>query len=156
MGSQNIVLFGDPAFHLHLPRMPIAAPARVVVAGDVATAYAPDQWTINSETDALAHEWKWPGQLHYYGAPGVVSHYRWAGKYDTSKPYLFARFQTDKSVSNIVKLDEAPLGLGWSGKFLVDEHGDGTRTVIWRIRLLDYQTETGIINDQLSSQSFRV
>jgi len=154
--SQNIVLIGDPAFRMNTPRSPIAQPARMRVSGDVVQVDGPAQWTINSETNELAHEWKWPGQLHYYGAPGVVLQYYWAGRYDKHKPYFFARFHTDRAVAELVTLSEAPAGLGWGGNFFVDEHADGTRTVLWRVRLLDYDVETGTVSAKLDTLSFQV
>jgi len=154
--TQNIVLFGDPAFKMYVPQKPIVQPARVVHQGNTISAYGPDVWTMNSDTGALATEWKWPGQLYYYGAPGVVPHYYWAGKYDKSKPYLFARFHTDRQVIGLKKLDEATGNLGWQGEAYIDEHFDGSRTMIWRIRLLDYNTETGAIVAKLDQQSYHI
>merc|ERR1712232_193132 len=95
--SQNIVLFGDPAFQMHIPQKPAQVPARLDQQGDAVVVHAPTVWTLNSETVELAHEWKWPGSLHYYGAPGVVSLYWWGGKYDKSKQYFFARVDVKSS-----------------------------------------------------------
>jgi hypothetical protein len=153
---QNIVLFGDPALRLHAPQKPAVPPARVEEQGDIVTAYGPTEWTLNSDTSGLAQEWNWPGKLHYFGAPGAVQLYYWAGKYDKSKQFLFARFHTKAANAKLEKTSESPAGLGWTGLVHVDEHSDGSHTLIWRVRLLDFDVETGSIAAQLSSQSFRI
>jgi len=155
--SQNIVLFGDPALRMYIPSQPAMLPARLTENGDILTAHSPHAWTLNSETQELAKEWNWQGGLYYYGAPGVVSYYRWAGQYDKSKQFLFARFHSNECANlRLEKETEAPLGVGWEGVFHLDWHADGDCTLLWRVRLLDYDTETGEINAELSAQSFRV
>jgi len=158
--SQNVVLFGDPAFRMFIPRNSSTPPARLEQNGDILQVHAPQQWTKNNETDKLSVEWKWNGNLNYYGAPGVVPLYYWAGRYDKSKPYYFARYRMAMSCTTAIleKISdtEVPQGVGWTGLTHIDDHSDGSCTLLWRVRLLDFDVETGVITSRVDVESFRV
>ncbi|MBT6177099.1 MAG: hypothetical protein HOI23_07605 [Deltaproteobacteria bacterium] len=46
--------------------------------------------------------------------------------------------------------------LGWSGRFHTDTHQDGTYTIRWLVRLLDYDMANGEIVSQMSQASYRL
>ena len=49
-----------------------------------------------------------------------------------------------------------PEPLGWRGGHYIDRHQDGTQTVRWRVRLLDYNMQTGEMNQSLDEAGFRL
>ena len=46
--------------------------------------------------------------------------------------------RTRRDYATVEPLDEAPDPLGWTGTCYVDEHADGSRSLYWRSRLIDF------------------
>jgi hypothetical protein len=46
--------------------------------------------------------------------------------------------------------------LGWGGGVHIDEHPDGSASALWRVRLLDFDAETGVITAEESEFTYRV
>jgi hypothetical protein len=49
-----------------------------------------------------------------------------------------------------------PDGLGWTGTCYVDEHADGSRSLYWRVRLIDADKTTGEVRAQVEQLDFRL
>jgi len=164
----NIALFGDPAFKLHIPRPSgTIVPAQAVKQGEsIVTVSGPEEWTKYKAIDLIKDEWKWTGGLYYYGAPGATPQVAWGGRYDKSWQYHYARVTTSKDAKGLKALTTAPAGTGWSSgaggrglpgsKLHIDKHEDGSSTLMWRVKLLDYNWETGGIVEKLVSQKFEI
>lgn len=166
----NIALFGDPAFQLFIPGSPQQKPAHVKLQNDgTLVALGPERWTKYKADQSLADEWSWHGNLYYFGAPGASSQ-KWYGHgHDNEYPYLYARFTTTQDVVSLKAIENVTLPLGWTGPeggrgyigaagtgVYVDKHPDGSRTLLWRVRLLDYDCETGDVKDTFVRQSYEI
>ncbi|CAJ1352141.1 unnamed protein product [Effrenium voratum] len=167
----NIALMGDPAFKLFIPSAPQQRLAEVVqLSNGHLKVTGPQQWTKFKADQTLADEWNWRGNLYYYGAPGATPQKMWHGSklHDVEFPYLYARFTTTEDVVGF-KASEVPLPLGWTGpdrgrgypgsagtSLHEDRHADGSKTLMWRVRLLDYDCETGEVTGQLTEQSYEL
>ncbi len=53
-------------------------------------------------------------------------------------------------------MEPPPQPLGWTGKHTVDENLDGTRTYRWRVRLADFNQQTGKIINKLDRFDYRI
>ncbi|CAJ1374565.1 unnamed protein product [Effrenium voratum] len=167
----NIALMGDPAFKLFIPSAPQQRPAEVVqMSNGRLKVTGPQQWTKFKADQSLSDEWNWQGDLYYYGAPGATPQKMWHGSklHDVEFPYLYARFTTTADVVGF-KASEVPLPLGWTGpdrgrgypgsagtSLHEDRHADGSKTLMWRVRLLDYDCETGEVTGQLADQTYEM
>ena len=167
----NIALYGDPAFKLFVPTSPQEPLPKVILDGDTAEVTGPGHWTKFKADEHVTDEWGWDGDLYYYGAVGALVQRQWVVRYDREWPYYYVRIKTDKFVHDVLPVTPVPAGLGYVGasmslrgefsgsagnKWHLDEHADGTRTLMWRVRLLDYSYETGIINSQFHSQRYKI
>lgn len=150
-------LFGDPALKPQLPSPPRSAPARVDVDGDLITVHAPSQWWITPIR--VPEDWKqWVDKpLHVIRGLGTYANRSWCKEqYDHEEIYFDATLTTARRIKSIEQVDELPKPLGWTGKFTVDEHADGTRTYHWRVRLIDFDQISGKIISQAERITFRV
>jgi len=148
-------VFGDPALDLAFPR--VEKPARVVLHGSTATVYPPDDWT-QLEYGPLA-EWGCRSkQLYTFRAAGMGLESSWNGteKRNADALYFTAEVRTRRRVKSIREIDEPPAGLGWTGRFFIDEHADGSRSIYWRTRLIDFDMTTGAIRARSEKQRFRL
>jgi len=165
----NIALFGDPAFKLFVPSGPVEKPASVVEKNGQLVASGPARWTKYKADQSLANEWNWPGSLYYFGAPGAAAQKHYAHGHDNEYPYLYARFTTTQDVVSLSPLENLELPLGWTGPdrgrgfigsagndVYVDKHSDGSRTLLWRVRLLDYDCETGDVKAEFLEQTYDI
>ena len=46
--------------------------------------------------------------------------------------------------------------MGWTGRFWTDEHQDGTRSVYWRVRMLEVDMPNGVILKQVDKVRFKL
>ena len=167
----NVALYGDPAFKLFIPKSPEEPLPKVIVDGETAVVTGPKHWTKFKADEHMTDEWNWDGDLYYYGAPGALVQRQWIARYDREWPYYYVRINTDKYVHEVLPITPVPAGLGYVGasmslrgefsgsagnKFHLDEHADGTRTLMWRVRLLDYDYETGAIKSQFHKQTYNI
>ncbi|MGB0331987.1 MAG: hypothetical protein ACPGPE_09225 [Planctomycetota bacterium] len=149
---------GDPALVLDLPvkRFDREA-ARVDVRGTKVTVHGPKRWTRVRyeplEEWGCAHD-----TLYTWRGAGVELEERWSrdGNFNRSEHIFVCVVRTRLDVKG-VELDGRTRGaLGPVGDIHVDEHGDGTRTIYWRTRMLDVDETTGKVHDRSKRQRFRL
>lgn len=108
-------------------------------------------------------EWGWHDSLHVVTGAGVsmVSANPGIPGYHQLNPHVIAKYRTAGKISDITQQDDMAAPLGWSGSFQnhvhVDEHSDGTRTYLWRVRLMDSdQKNGGKINQAIGKVAYSV
>jgi len=149
-------LFGDPAFALKVPSPPQSAPARVEVKDDLVSVYAPAAWwPVRIRVPEDWKKWK-DKDLYVLRGAGTYPNRHWidAG-YDAEETYVDATFRTARKVMKIEQVQSPPQPLGWTGKYVVDEHADGTRTYRWRVRLVDFDQPKGTILSKVDRMDYR-
>jgi len=150
-------LFGDPALAIHIPSAPRSGPARLEVKGNAVSVYAPEQWW--PVRIRVPEDWKkWKDKpLYVLRGAGTYPHRHWIGEgYDREETYVNAWFHTARKVARIEQVESPPKPLGWAGKFVVDEHADGTRTYWWRVRVADFDQTTGKLLKAISRLDYRI
>ena len=161
----NWLLIGDPALVLHVPCGPWEQPAHtdILLGGESLTVKGPEAWWMRPYPDSILIEWGWyPNPLHaVIGAGTALMSYWGAPGYNHQKPYYVAKYHTRGHVLDITQQPGIASPLGWGGSFAsnvhVDEHADGTRTYLWRVRLIHFnQRDGGTINDVIDSVSYAV
>jgi len=154
----NEMLFGDPGLRFHVPAEPVTAPAHATLAEDVLTVAGPAQWTqVQFVPDQLA-EWNYEGDLFMYVGPGAEPKTYWSGQYDNEDLYytVGTRLPPGFMVGSLVDMAPRAAPLGWHGRHYVDVHQDDTSTLRFRVRLLDYDMQTGMIRDRVDQASYRL
>jgi len=142
-----VVLFGDPAVEINIPSSPTQTPAHVNVNGTTLTAIAPT-FTLGTYDDPEN-----PNNIYTYYGPGTYPEY-----WTPASNYL-ASYTTDGAITNMTETTSCPGGLGWpaTNAWFIDEHQDGTETVYWRVRFLEWQDPyNSTIVNQLSSIAYNV
>ena len=161
----NWLLIGDPALVLHVPCTPWErlAHANISLGGENLTVTGPENWWVRPYPESLLVEWGWfPRTLHaVIGAGTALMSYWNAPGYNFQIPYFVAKYRTRGHVLDISQQTGVPAPLGWGGSFAnhvhVDEHADGTRTYLWRVRLIDFdQEDGGIIDDAVAAVSYTI
>ena len=150
-------LFGDPAFALHVPGPPRSAPARVEAKGDIVSVHAPAAWW--PVRIRVPEDWKkWNDKdLYVVRGAGTWPHRYWIGEgYDREETYIDAALRTERKVKSIEQVQSPPKPLGWTGKYVVDENADGTRTYLWRVRMVDFDQIKGTIINKVDRLDYRV
>lgn len=154
----NAAFYGDPALRIHLPSKPRAAPARVEVHGSILTVRAPGAWWKVEQY--IPRDWKYKEspRLYTYRGPGVGVDRRWDGKHRRDKEELFflAAFRTRRKILGLEQIGSPPSPLGWTGRYFIDEHPDGSRTLLFRVKFLQFDMTTGRIEKKIDSVSFRL
>jgi hypothetical protein len=150
-------LFGDPGFTMHVPSAPKSAPARCEVKGDVVSVYAPAEWWPCRIR--VPEDWKLWTDKDLYVLRGAGSwpnrHWLEAG-YDAEETYVWATLHTDRKVKSVQQVQSPAKPLGWTGKFVVDNNADGTRTYLWRVRLVDFDQTKGTITAKADRLDYKV
>ncbi len=150
-------LFGDPGFTMHVPSAPKSAPARVAVMDDVVSVYPPAEWWPCRIR--VPEDWKLWTDKDLYVLRGAGSwpdrHWLEAG-YDAEETYVWATLRTNRKVKSIKQVQSPAKPLGWMGKFVVDENADGTRTYMWRVRLVDFDQTKGTITAKADRLDYKV
>jgi len=150
-------LFGDPAFTMHIPSAPKSAPAKVSVAGDVVSVHAPATWW--PVKIRVPEDWKkWADKdLYVCRGAGTYAKRRWCGEqYDLEITCVNAEIRTKRRIKGITQVQTPPKGLGWRGKYHVDEHPDGSRTYRWQVQLIDFDQITGKITARIDRIDYRI
>jgi hypothetical protein len=154
----NAAFYGDPALVLHRPSQPRARAARAEASGNGVVVRAPATWW--SSRVVAPEDWKrdpampittWRG----FGV-GVVNTWDQAHSRNLEVSSFLAEFTTRKRVTRLAPLAPPPEPLGWGRRFWVDEHADGTRTVLFRVRLIDFDMDAGRVLNSVESLRFRV
>jgi len=150
-------LFGDPGFTMHVPSAPKSAPARCEVKGDVVSVCAPAEWWPCRIR--VPEDWKlWTDKdLYVLRGAGTWPNRHWIGAgYDAEETYIWAALGTDRKVKSIKQIQSPAKPLGWTGKFVADDNADGTRTYMWRVRLVDFDQIKGTITAKADRLDYKV
>ncbi len=154
----NEMLFGDPALAFHVPSDPITQPAHVTEADGLITVHAPEQWNRVQFVPEQLSEWNYTGDLYMYVGAGAEPKTYWAGQYDHEDLYytVALTLPEDSSTGALTELTSFNQPLGWRGGHYIDHHQDGTKTVRWRVRLLDYDMSTGVLIDEVPNITYQL
>ena len=149
-------LYGDPALRVHLPHAQTEI-ARTERDGPVVTMYAPADWQCIPNPPSK--EWKCDHDRQYeFWGDGVGQEKWWMNKEhcDGSAFFQTVEVRTSEKVVGVEQLGEVPKSLGWCGKFWIDEHHDGTRSVFWRVRPVAVDIFSGKIISRLQQVRYRL
>lgn len=154
----NVALYGDPALRLRCPGTPRTPPAKAELRGRKISVRGPAQWA-RVELH-VPSDWNYAAspRLHGYRAPGVGVESRWDGEQRRNAEELVftAEVRTTKHVTGLEAVDPPAEPLGWDGRHFIDEHADGSRSIYFRVRMLDYVPESGAIKAQLERLELRL
>jgi hypothetical protein len=165
------MVLGDPALQLGLQQPGAEVPATFEQDGNKVTLTAPPKWH-RSEYIPL-EEWgcEFPKLWAWRGAGvGVESTWYNPQKRNAEEHYFNVEARTRKKFTNVevlssvlktpeessAKPNESSANLGWTGSCFVDKHADGSRSLYWRVRLLDADKTTGGIRAQIEQMEFRL
>ena len=150
-------VFGDPALDLKRTFRNRAAAARVELRGQRATVYAPREYWRSQYPPVP--EWGCTAStLTTWRGPGIGAESSWYGpdKRDQHELWFTAEVRTKLRVVGLEAVEKPKAPLGWAGRFFVDEHADGSRSVFWRVRLVDFDMRKGKLTQQADSLSYRL
>jgi hypothetical protein len=150
-------LYGDPAIQMALPQAPASRPAWTEVSGTKVTAHAPQAWWEHSSQPSS--EWKTRHQVIYYlngAGVGLQSQWNPAESCDLTQHYYTVEFHTKERISAIQQTDKLQEPLGWNGNYWTDEHQDGSRSIFWRVRFVDFDPFEGKFRSRTNSISYRL
>ena len=150
------IVYGDPAFRLHVPGPFLTQPARQDFDGLTLTVHAPELWTAVEYHPEMLAEWGYGGDLYMYTGPGAIPRTYWAGAYDNEDMYFGVQLPLDSEPTTVTELGTYSDPLGWGGGVHMDHHHDGTVSAMWRIRLIDFDPETGTLAAEAPSFSYAV
>lgn len=153
----NAACYGDPALVLHRPRAPQVAAAHAVSRGNLVTVHAPARWW-RAEAFVVP-DWKYPGpRITSWRGAGVGVVCSWDAEHHRNRDELWftAEVRTRRKVNEVVALAPPPPPLGWDGKWSIDEHGDGSRSVYFAVRLIDFDMDAGKVLQQVERLQFRL
>ena len=120
------IVYGDPAFRLHVPGPFLTQPARQDFDGLTLTVHAPELWTVVEYHPEMLAEWGYGGDLYMYTGPGAIPRTYWAGAYDNEDMYFGVQLPLDSEPTTVSELGTYPGPLGWGGGVHMDHHHDGT------------------------------
>jgi hypothetical protein len=151
-------VFGDPAltFGYANPRAPRAARAELRGTRR-AIVHGPERW-VRWSAPPLA-EWGCAlPQIFSWRAAGVAVESHWLGseKRDEEQYYVVASVRTARAFRGVEPAEKTAEPLGWRGGCYVDEHADGTRSLYWRVRLLDGDARSGEVRSKVERVEFRL
>lgn len=151
------VVFGDPALQLGLSFSDQDPPAHAEIKGDKVHVTAPRQWHRKEYTplaewgSSFPKLWAWRGS-----GVGVESSWHNADKRNEEQLLFHITVNTRKKFNTIEALGDIPDSLGWTGTCGVDLHADGSRSLYWRVRLIDADKTTGEVRAQLEEMDFKM
>jgi hypothetical protein len=151
------LVFGDPALQLGLSFSDQDPPAHVELKGDKVHVTAPQQWhkreyIPNPEWGSTFPKlWAWRGS-----GVGVESWWHNADKRNEEQLLFHITVTTRKKYNNVKPLGNIPESLGWTGSCGVDLHADGSRSLYWRVRLIDADKTNGEVRAQLDEMDFKL
>ena len=148
------ILYGDPALSYQAPAEPLVSPASAELVGDTVTVQGPADWTLVQFLPEQLEEWNYQEDLFMYVGPGAIPRTYWSGSHDSEDLYYGVNIDVPAPVSGIQEQTAVVNPLGWSGGYHTDSHQDGTHTLRWRVRLLDYDMATGEIYSQMDELTY--
>ena len=123
---------------------------------DEVTVTGPELWTKIRFNRAQLDEWSFNDDLFMYAAPGAEPKTYWSGSHDREDLYFLAKVTPDFVVEDVSALDSSSEMVGWNGNYYIDEHQDGSQSLLWQVRLLDYDMRTGEVLNQVGQVRFRL
>ena len=154
---RNHAVYGDPALMLHLPGVRKTEPARTESHGSKVTLFPPGNWW-RYQTPTLEEWGSEHKELHSLRGAGLAIDSRWDPVQKTNKDVLWftAEARTRRRVVSVKAIGPAPPPLTWTGRIHVDTHADGTNSVLWRCRMVEFDDLTGEIGAKADALSFRL
>jgi len=150
------ILYGDPAMTYYVPAEPIVKPASAELVENTVTVRGPAEWTLVQFLPEQLEEWNYEEDLFMYVGPGASPRTYWTGSHDSEDLYYGVNIHVPSAVNRIEEQSLVMDPLGWSGRFHTDSHQDGTYTIRWRVRLIDYDMTTGEIYSQMAQTSYEL
>jgi hypothetical protein len=154
--QDHFAAYGDPALDLGLRRSASAPVARVKVNGTQVEVSAPA--ALARTEYAPLPEWKcrFP-KLWTWNGLGLGTESSWCGdRYDVDDLLMTVEVRSKARYTRVEPFEKATPPLGWTGSFAVDEHADGTRSVYWRCRFINFDMTTGHVRSQVGKLGFRL
>ncbi|MFK5957152.1 MAG: C25 family cysteine peptidase [Planctomycetota bacterium] len=153
----NHAVLGDPALQLHLQSTHPSASAHSEINGKRVTVFSPESWIRTAY--APLEEWGCKfSKLYSWRGAGVGVESTW---YDPEKRNQEAllytvEVHTRSKVDAVKPLEDTEAPLGWTGSCFIDYHADGSRTLYWRVRFIDFDMTSGEIKAQFKKLEFRL
>jgi len=141
--------------------------------GGIVTVVGPSNWLCTPIHQNQLKEWKYKGNLSTFVAPRVEQETIWCGNgYDRQELYHVVSVDLPPGVdvrgvtaldavessggSTVVQAAKSGWTKRWwpSGRYFLQNHWDGSTTVRWRLRLVDYDMQSGAIKAELKSARF--
>lgn len=154
----NAAFYGDPALVPHLPRATVMKRASAELSGRECIVRAPAAWW---RTEAfVVPDWKYTDSavLHGWRGAGVGVDSSWDGEHNRNREVLVytAEVRTKLRVRGLAAVTRVEAPLGWDGRYFIDEHQDGTRSVYFRVRMFDGDPATGEVLSKIESLRLRL
>lgn len=154
----NAAFYGDPALAPYRSRAASTRSASVEVTGRECVVRAPSTWWHDEAF--VVPDWKYTASktLHGWRGAGVGVDSSWDAEHNRNREVLVytAELRTKRRVGGITALTRVAAPLGWDGRWFVDEHADGSRSVWFRVRMHDGDPSTGKVLAQAESLRFRL
>jgi hypothetical protein len=153
----NHAVYGDPALQVGLRQGTSDFSATFEQSGKRVTVHAPKKWH-RFEYEPLK-EWgcQFPKLYTWRGAGvGVESTWFNAEKRDQETWFINVEARTRSRANSVELTTDVSGNLGWSGSCFIDEHQDGSRSLYWRVRMLDADMTSGEIRAQVDRLDFRL
>lgn len=153
----NQAAFGDPALQLGLALARNEKPVRIRRRGSKVTVEAPGRWhRVEFVPNA---DWKCDfTKLYSWTGAGAGVESTWFGpeKRNADLPYITVEARTTRPMTGVEPVGEVPQPLGWTGTAFVDEHVDGSRSLFWRVLMIDGDMTTGDVREEVDRLTFRL
>jgi hypothetical protein len=154
----NAAFYGDPALVVHLPTKPRSRAATSEVRGTEVVVRGPAEW---SRVEPFApSDWKYDAspKIHSWRGAGVGVESTWDPAFRRNKETLVytSEARTNKKVSQLEAVGAPATPLGWDGRWFVDEHADGTRSIYFRVRMIDFDMSSGKVLAKVERLRFRL
>ena len=150
------VLFGDPAWELSIPTEPTTPPAYAMEEEDVVTIHPPEQWTLIEFMPEQLEEWNFSGDLFMYAGPGAIPKTYWSGSHDAEDLYYGVKIDRSTAPLSVTQQSTHDTPLGGTGNHYIDFHQDGSVSIHWSVRLIDYDMYTGEMITESPSFEFQI
>ncbi|MCP4460293.1 MAG: hypothetical protein GY816_20050, partial [Cytophagales bacterium] len=153
----NMMFLGDPALVIHVPGAPEIAPATLTSNGNQVEITIPQTDWVSPLDPLTTQEWGYNGNLYLATIPGVEATTYWgAGGYDEEDHYFMAKYDTAENVQSVTQNETFQNPLGKSGSYFVDYHQDGSKSILWHVRVMDFDQETGSKNSVLNKVTYTI
>jgi len=153
----NHAVYGDPALELGLDRPGAERPVRVEQRGGRVTVIAPERW--HRFAYAPLPEWgcAFP-ELYSWRGAGTAVECSWYGPEKRNEELLYVNLevQTRLRATMVEPIGKVPAPLGWTGACFIDQHRDGSRSLFFRVRMIDFDMTTGEVRAQVDRLDFRL